>query len=240
MVPDRIHLREHVIEAEIGAFASERDRRQRLRFALTATLARPGTGASDNVDSILSYDVLVGAIADALGAKRFDLLEALAEDIAARILAHPQAAEVQVCVEKLDRVPGALGITITRARGDAAVRSVSAVKIPVLSARDSRPSGAAVIVPDAPGLPMPQGGDPVQMALLALDQAAWALAAQLGLEIAATRTEIQAAASEGRAVVWAPVRMVREAQDLPPADRDRPEALARWLAARLRDGGSAT
>lgn len=234
MNPDRIHLREHVIEAEVGAFASERDRHQRLRFALTVALAQPVTDAGDDVDRILSYDVLVAAIADALAARRFDLLEALAEDIAARVLTHPQAAEVEVCIEKLDRVPGALGITITRSRRDAAMRPAP-IAIPVLLDDAPRPAGACVIVPNALGLPLPAEGDQIQLALLALDQAAWALAARLDLQIAATRTEIEAAASEARGVVWAPVRMVREAQDLPPLDRARPEMLALWLVGRLRD-----
>lgn len=233
MNPDRIHLREHVINAEVGAFASERDRHQRLRFSLTVALVQPVTDAGDDVDRILSYDVLVAAIADALAARRFDLLEALAEDIAARVLTHPQAAEVEVCIEKLDRVPGALGITITRNRRDAPTRPVP-LAIPVVLADAPRPAGACVIVPTALGLPLPAEGDQVQLALLALDQAAWALAARLDLQIAATRTEIEAAASEARAVVWAPVRMVREAQDLPPPDRARPEVLALWLAGRLR------
>ena len=37
--PDRIHLRDFVVSAEIGAFQSERGRAQRLRFAIEAELA---------------------------------------------------------------------------------------------------------------------------------------------------------------------------------------------------------
>ena len=232
--PDRIHLRDHLVDEEIGAFAAERDRRQRLRFSVEAELARRGAGADDEVDRVLSYDVLVEAVAAGLAAKRFDLLEALAEDIATRILSHPAAAAVTVTIEKLDRVPGALGVTIRRAQGEVMAARRGAVAVPVLRQGAPLPPGPMVLVPDAPGLPLPEAGDPVQLALLALDQGAWALAARLGLGVAATRTELEAAAAEGRAVVWAPARMVREARDLPPEDRARPEALAGWLERRLR------
>ena len=47
--PDRIHLRDYVIPAEIGAFQSERGRLQRLRFTVETELARPVVGADDHV-----------------------------------------------------------------------------------------------------------------------------------------------------------------------------------------------
>src|SRR5690606_1402427 len=84
-------------------------------------------------------------------------------------------------------------------------------------------------VPDAPRLPLPQGGNAREIELLALDQAAWALAGHLGLTVADSRTELDWAASEGRAVVWAPARMVRDVAGLAP----EPQALALWLAERL-------
>ena len=118
--PDRIHLRDHVVEAEIGAFQTERGQTQRLRFNVTADLAAPVSGAGDEVDRILSYDVLTGAVAAGLSDRRYDLLETLAERIAAEVLAHPAAARVEVSVEKLDRVPGALGVTIARRAGQVA------------------------------------------------------------------------------------------------------------------------
>lgn len=235
--PDRIHLRDYLIEAEIGAFAAEHGSRQRLRFTLEAGLSRRSAGAGDDVDRVLSYDILVAAVQGGLAERRFDLLEALAEDIAARVLAHSGVAVVAVTVEKLDRVPGALGVSITRSAGGQgrAGRGKAAPALPVLGpgVPDALPQGGAVIVPDAPGLPLPDGGDPAQLALLALDQQAWAIAARLGLGVAASRTELEAAAVAGVAVVWAPARMVREAKDLAPGQRGDPAELARWLTKRF-------
>ncbi|MTD99159.1 dihydroneopterin aldolase [Paracoccus sp. YIM 132242] len=227
--PDRIHLRDHVIDAEIGAFQSERGHRQRLRFTLTVDLRDPVDAGDDHVDRILSYDVLVQAVDAALADQRYNLVETLAERIAAEVLADPRAARIEVCVEKLDRSPGALGITISRDAGRVAVaRSPLPVRI-VLGQPAALPRGATIVLPDAPVRPLPQGGDARRIALLAFDQAAWILAAALGIEVAETRTELDAAIRDERPVVWAPARLAVEASATAP----EAPALAFWLALRL-------
>ncbi len=228
--PDRIHLRDYVVSAEIGAFQTERGNPQRLRFNIEVDLAAPVAGADDEVDRILSYDVLTGAVSAGLADRRYDLLETLAEQIAAQVLAHPRAAEVRVTVEKLDRVPGALGVTLVRRQATVAADPRAApVRVIFHGADCALPEGALAIVPDAPGLPLPQGGNRREILLLALDQAAWALAGQLGLTVATTRTELDWAATERRAVVWAPARMARDV----PGLGAQPQELAFWLAAKL-------
>ncbi|MCZ0962152.1 dihydroneopterin aldolase [Paracoccus benzoatiresistens] len=227
--PDRIHLRDHVIEAEIGAFQSERGQTQRLRFNLTVDLRDPVGGTDDHVDRILSYDVLVQAIETALADQRYNLVETLAERIAAEVLADPRAARIEVCVEKLDRVPGALGITISRDAGRMeVVRQHLPARI-VVGHPATLPQGAVILLPATPAGPPPQGGNPRRIALLGLDQAAWILAATLGVEVAETRTELDAAIRDERPVVWAPARLAVEA----PATPAEAPALAFWLASRL-------
>ncbi|WP_347265650.1 dihydroneopterin aldolase [Paracoccus sp. (in: a-proteobacteria)] len=228
--PDRIHLRDYLVSAEIGAFQTERGHPQRLRFNLEVELASHVVGVDDEVDRILSYDILTGAVAAGLADRRYDLLETLAEKIAAQVLVHPRAAQVAVTVEKLDRIPGTLGVTLVRQRARVAADPVAAPMRVIFHGRDlALPEGAAVLVPASPGLPLPQGGHAREIELLALDQAAWALAGHLGLTVADSRTELDWAATEGRAVVWAPARMVRHVAGL-AAD---PHALALWLAERL-------
>lgn len=228
--PDRIHLRDYIVAAEIGAFQTERGHPQRLRFDIEVDLATHVVGVDDEVDRILSYDILTGAVAAGLADRRYDLLETLAEKIAAQILAHPRAAQVSVRVEKLDRIPGALGVTLVRRQARVSADAVSApIRVIFHGTEIALPDGAAVLVPDDPGLPLPQGGNAREVALLALDQAAWALAGRLGLTVADSRTELDWAATEGRAVVWAPARMLRDVAGLPP----EPHLLAIWLAERL-------
>ena len=228
--PDRIHLRDYLVAAEIGAFQTERGHPQRLRFDIEVELASHVVGVNDEVDRILSYDILTGAVAAGLADRRYDLLETLAEKIAAQILMHPRAAQVSVTVEKLDRIPGALGVTLVRRQARVQAETVAAPIRVIFHGTDlTLPEGAVALVPDAPGLPLPQGGNAREVELLALDQAAWALAGHLGLTVADSRTELDWAAAEGRAVVWAPARMTRDVAGLPPD----PQALALWLAERL-------
>ncbi|WBU65021.1 dihydroneopterin aldolase [Paracoccus aerodenitrificans] len=228
--PDQIHLRDYVIDAEIGAFQSERGRTQRLRFNLTVDLADPVVGVADDVDRILSYDVLTDAIATAISDERFNLLETLAEKIAAEILAHPRAGHIRVTIEKLDRIPGALGVTLNRRRGR--VDADAGMLAPVVlfhGTETPRPDGAVILTPDAPPLPLPGGGNERRVALLALDQAAWALGGRLGLDVADNRTELDWAVKEARPIIWAPARM---AADIAGLEAD-PIAIALWLAERM-------
>lgn len=228
--PDRIHLRDYVVAAEIGAFQTERGHPQRLRFNIEVELATHVVGVNDEVDRILSYDILTGAVAAGLADRRYALLETLAERIAAQVLLHPRAAQVMITVEKLDRIPGALGVTLVRRQARVEAEAIGApIRVVFHGTELILPEGAVALVPDAPGLPLPQGGNPREIELLALDQAAWALAGHLGLTVADSRTELDWAAAEGRAVVWAPARMVRDVAGLAPD----PQALALWLAERL-------
>ena len=147
--PDRIFLRDHVVEAEIGAFQTERGVRQRVRFSIVADVvpapvADVRAGATtDDVDTILSYDLLLDAIRAEMTGRRINLLETLAEGIAARVLAHGGVAQVHVVIEKLDRVPGTLGVDITRARPPA--MGVAAQPVPL-------PEGAQVVLVAASAL----------------------------------------------------------------------------------------
>ena len=113
---DRISLRDHIVEVEIGAFQQERGTTQRVCFNIVVEVRPLDTRIDDDVDRILSYDRVTEAIATELAAERLNLLETLAERIAERILLEPQAERVFVRIEKLDRGPGALGVEIVRGK----------------------------------------------------------------------------------------------------------------------------
>lgn len=245
--PDRLSLRDHVVTAEIGAFQHERGQGQRLRFNVVVELAPeagPAERAEDDVDRILSYDRLTEAIAAELAAERLNLLETLAERIAARILAAPQTARVFLRIEKLDLVPGALGVEIVRHRTAAAADPGTAqgpradVHLLLRPGLPDRVEGPAVFVPQAPGLPLPPAATAEAgrlIALLALEQAAWSLAGRdPALSVVATRTELDWALKRGRRVVWAPAKLVLDTPGA-PATVD-PAALAAWLAGLLEVG----
>ncbi|WP_410218676.1 dihydroneopterin aldolase [Paracoccus sp. (in: a-proteobacteria)] len=228
--PDRIFLRDHVLTTEIGAFQSERGVDQRLRFNLTVDLRDAVSGAGDHVDHILSYDVLTQAVDTALADQRYNLVETLAERIAAEVLAHPRAARIEVIVEKLDRGPGALGVSIIRHQGRVEATGICMeCGVRIHDAHMPVPQGAVVIVPASPASLRAQGRHARRITLLALDQAAWALADQLNLEVAATRTELDAAMQMRTPVVWAPAGLAADA----PEAGETPETLGLWMATRL-------
>lgn len=250
---DRISLRDHVVEVEIGAFQQERGTTQRIQFNIVVEVRPQPQPLDDDVDKILSYDRLTEAIAAELSAERLNLLETLAERVAERILAEPQAMRAFVRIEKLDRGPGKLGVEIVRSRAEAPLRAVgqdgveeplhplvafldnAAIAAPDLSLTldDLQSRGLPVILTvGLPDLARPQTGHkPTQrrIDLLAIEQNAWTLAARDDrCVVVSTRTEIDWAVKHGQMIVWAPSKLVLDAVD-GPQSRD-PVALALWLA----------
>ena len=113
-----------MVEVEIGAFQKERGHRQRVMFNVVVEVAPVTAPLNDDVDRILSYDRITESIADELAAERLNLLETLAERVAERILAEPQAMRAFVRIEKLDIGPYKLGVEIVRSRAEAALKVV--------------------------------------------------------------------------------------------------------------------
>ncbi len=249
---DRISLRDHIVEVEIGAFQAERGTTQRVCFNVVVEVA-PLTGPiDDDVDRILSYDRVTEAIAAELGAERLNLLETLADRIAERILAEPQAVRAFVRVEKLDRGPGALGVEIVRGR-DRRHHEVMGGERP--HPRLVYLSNAAIASEHLPGwidqleaqgqplilcvgaseLPVPQTGHAMtqrRIDLLAIEQNAWVLAARdPRCVVVSTRTELDWAIKNGQISVWAPSKIVLDSVEGPSAKPSDAVALAAWFAA---------
>lgn len=253
---DRISLRDHVVEVDIGAFQKERGHRQRVMFNVVVEVRPAPAPLNDDVDRILSYDRITEAIATELAAERLNLLETLAERVAERILAAPQAMRVFVRIEKLDIGPYKLGVEIVRSRAEAALRVMgqdgneaavhplvvhldnAAIAAPDLPARlDAWAAGGrpVILTVGLPDLARPVTGHrPTQrrVDLLAIEQNAWVLAARdARCVVMATRTEIDWAVRRGQVLVWAPSKMVLDATDGPTGQE--PVALALWLAEQM-------
>ncbi|PWJ18310.1 dihydroneopterin aldolase [Jannaschia seohaensis] len=247
---DRIALREHIREVEIGAFQQERGVTQRIRFDIVCEVTLDAEAvADDDVDGILSYDTLIDAISAELEAERVNLLETLAERIATRILWQPHAARVFVRIDKLDRGPHVLGIEIVRSRTDAPQTAAlegaaprprvvllgpGMAEAPGLPAMIDRltAADAPAILCVTPDFSPPRAGAPLaqrRIDLLALEQAAWQLAARdARCVVIDSRTELDWALRQGNLSVWAPSRMILDATE-GPGGAD-PLALTRWLA----------
>jgi dihydroneopterin aldolase len=250
---DRISLRDHIVEVEIGAFQAERGVRQRICFNIVVEVRPLRAPIDDDVDRILSYDKVTEAIACELGAERLNLLETLAERIAERILLEPQAMRAFVRIEKLDRGPGALGVEIVRARGQrpgvrgeggAAPRpelvflSNDAIASPHLAGWIDQLQALGrplVFCVGAADTAAPQASRALaqrRIDLLAIEQNAWVLAGHdARCVVVATRTELDWAMRNGQSCVWAPSKIVLDAVDGPSAQPRDAVALAAWFAA---------
>jgi len=72
------------------------------------------------------------------------------------------------------------------------------------------------------------------MALLAMDQLAWAVAGlRSGFEVGDTEEALRASLDQGRVAVWAPYSLVADRSDIPQSWTVTSDSLALWLARRL-------
>jgi dihydroneopterin aldolase len=250
---DRISMTDHVREVEIGAFQSERGVTQKIRFDVVVEVETRAESAVDDVDRILSYDTIVEAIDASLAAERVNLLETLAARIADAIVAHPLAARVFVRIGKLDRGPFTLGVEIVREPpkgrrrlrllADAAPhplvvflshQAIARPDLPALLDRMEAAKAPLILCVDAPDLPAPQAAHALpqrRIALLAIEQSAWVLAARdPRCVVVDSRTELDWAMKHGKISVWAPSKLVLDAHDGPARALTDPLTLAAWLA----------
>lgn len=259
---DRISVRDFIQDVEIGAFQSERGTTQRIRFNVVLEVGASTAAKDDDVDKVLSYDTIVEAIEAQLSSERINLLETLAERVAERCLADRRALRVFVRIEKLDRIPGTLGVEIARARVDLSQKTIAAIEDPpvvaaldhqqvvvfmpnsVLNGSDlprwldaiERMSRPAVIALEMLGDSFPDTHPLVlrRLRLLSVEQNAWLLA---GIDarcvVVETRTELEHAARVGEMSVWAPSKIVLDSLSKPEHDGEAPVALAHWFAGEI-------
>ena len=246
---DRISLRDHVREVEIGAFQAERGVTQRVRFNIVVEV-QGADGSPDDVDRSLSYAAITEAIDRELAAERLNLLEALAERIAEDILGDPRAARVFVRIEKLDRGPGALGVEIMRDREDLTAPPASEIIRPTIVYLDNTAIHARafatlldrleaafaplILCVAAADVARPQADQSAaqrRIDLLAIEQNAWVLAGRdKRCVVVATRTELDWAMKQGAISVWAPSKIVLDATQRPDLNAVEADTLVDWFA----------
>ena len=249
---DRISLRDHIVDVEIGAFQAERGVTQRISFNIVVEVLPLMGPIDDDVDRILSYDKVTEAIAFELADERLNLLETLAENVADRILLEPQAMRTFVRIEKLDRGAGALGVEIVRARGDVTVEqtepedalrpqlvflSNDAISSPYFKAwvDQLQANDQPLILCVGPAeTDRPQTGHRMtqrRVDLLAIEQNAWVVASNdERCVVVETRTELEWAMRNSQICVWSPSKLVLDAVDGPCARLNDPLELAAWFA----------
>jgi len=249
---DRISIRDYIKEVEIGAFQVERDLTQRVKFNVVVEVSDSSSSSSDDVDDILSYDMIIEAIDEQLNFERLNLLETLADRVSEQILSHQQAIRVFIRIEKLDRIPGNLGVEIVRDRKnstqdkDKSYITPSIVFIPneIIQSNDLKDWLDAIAQYKKPTIicvenlfiPQKTSLEIVshhRIKLLAIEQTAWDLAGKDNrCVVVDTRTELDWSMKNNEVTVWAPSKMILDAVNKPSL-KSEPLDLAIWLADEL-------
>ncbi|MEB4614423.1 dihydroneopterin aldolase [Leucobacter sp. M11] len=116
--------------AHHGVFDFERERGQRFVLDVTVATALGAAAASDELDQTIHYGELANAVVAAVERDPVDLIETLAERVAAVALGFAGARAVRVTVHKPDapiEVPFAdVSVTVVRRAAPAAVPEAGA------------------------------------------------------------------------------------------------------------------
>ena len=120
--PYRILVRDLVLPASIGIYEHERMHRQRVRVNVELDVADPGSFTGEDFSQVLNYEFVVGGIKAMIAGGHIELVETLAERVAALCLEDRRAIQATVTVEKLDVYPeaGGVGVSIVRHRAGGA------------------------------------------------------------------------------------------------------------------------
>ncbi len=110
MSEDRILLEGMVFFGRHGVLASERELGQRFVLDLEMRLDLRRAGVSDDLTETVDYSEVYRRVREIVEGEPFDLIEAVAERVAASVLdSHPETESVRVKVSKPDvRLEGAV------------------------------------------------------------------------------------------------------------------------------------
>ncbi len=111
-----VFVRDLVVPCSIGVHRHEQEAAQRVRINLDLAVAEGGHPLNDNIHNVVCYEKIVAGVHAIVERDHVNLVETLAEDIAATCLADARVRSVRVRIEKLDIVPEAqsVGIEIER------------------------------------------------------------------------------------------------------------------------------
>jgi dihydroneopterin aldolase len=109
----RIFLRDHVISVQIGAHDFEKVKAQRVVFNVELFVPyAASTPQDDKLSEVVDYDFVREVIAQRVSTGHVELQETLCDDLANRMLAHPQVVAVRLSSSKPDVYPDCAGVGV--------------------------------------------------------------------------------------------------------------------------------
>lgn len=109
----RLFLRDHVVPVQIGAHDFEKGVTQRLVFNVELFVPYASTTPkADKLAEVVDYDFVREVIAARIAQGHVELQETLCDDLAAKMLAHPQVRAVRLSTQKPDVYPDCAGVGV--------------------------------------------------------------------------------------------------------------------------------
>jgi dihydroneopterin aldolase len=111
-----VFIRDLVLASSIGVHVHERQADQRVRVNLDLAVQEDGGRLDDDLKNVVCYEGIAEAVRAIVGQGHVNLVETLAEEIAAACLEDGRVRSVRVRVEKLDVFADAasVGVEIER------------------------------------------------------------------------------------------------------------------------------
>lgn len=111
-----VFVRDLLLDAHIGVYAHEQGRSQPIRVNVDLTVSE--AAHSDKLANVVCYETVVNDIKAIVAGGHLNLVETLAERIAASCLRDERVAVARIRIEKLAAIPEAtsVGVEIERAR----------------------------------------------------------------------------------------------------------------------------
>ncbi|HXD51013.1 MAG TPA: dihydroneopterin aldolase [Burkholderiales bacterium] len=113
-----VFVRDLMLDARIGVHRHEKKKQQRIRVNLDMAVREDSAAKRDNLDDVVCYEKIVVAVRALVGEGHVNLVETLAERVAALCLQDARVISARVRVEKLDVFEDAMsvGVEIERFR----------------------------------------------------------------------------------------------------------------------------
>jgi len=108
----RMFVKDLVLQCDIGAYPHERLGPQPVRINVDLQVREASVPLNDDLHNVLSYDRITAAIKAHIAKGHINLVETLAEDIAAICLEDARVVQARIGVEKLAVEPNAAGVGI--------------------------------------------------------------------------------------------------------------------------------
>lgn len=208
-------LEDYEKSVNLGVFHSEHDIAQKIRFDIALKVHNQIPKTDQDIDQILSYDMIIEAIETTLAARRYALLERMADDIADALFHYPNAQSVKISIRKLERLEtGKLGITLKRDRDNTEtqhhLQKPKIARLILLNSRKTNPElqrgDVVMLLPQAHAQKLHEK----KQEFYRLCQESWAAGERLALPVIETMTEAEALIASNESFVICPFSQAQQ------------------------------